>query len=65
MLLHERYHILVKGLISKGGTIHNDAFDFIVNLNIVLLTIKATSIEELKDFNCLPIHPLGFATTKS
>ncbi len=29
-----RHHILVNGLVSKGGTIQVDAFDLIVTLNV-------------------------------
>jgi hypothetical protein len=29
-----RPHILIEGLVSKGGTIHVVAFNFIVNLNM-------------------------------
>jgi hypothetical protein len=29
-----RHHIIIEGLVSKGGTIHVVAFDFIMNLNM-------------------------------
>jgi hypothetical protein len=29
-----RHHIIIEGLVSKGGTIHVVAFNFIVNLNM-------------------------------
>jgi len=29
-----KHHILIKGLVSKGGAMHVDAFDFIINLNM-------------------------------
>ncbi len=29
-----RHHILIEGLVSKGGTIHHVVFDFIMNLNM-------------------------------
>jgi hypothetical protein len=43
-----KHHILVKGLMSKGGAMHAASFDFIINLNMPYwlsrsLTLKTSS----------------------
>jgi hypothetical protein len=36
-----RHHMWIKGLMSKGGTIQDVTFDFVVNLNLLCWQSKA------------------------
>lgn len=55
-----RHHILIEGLVSKGGTIHVVAFNFIVNFEHVLLIIKVINIQHLGNLCFMTVNDFNF-----